>query len=152
MPVNWWEKEQRRLSTEINLMRQKFPQFELGHAEHDHMINNWSVVRKGQKYWLGRLKPVSGNIYTVLLTYPNYYPSGGEIKAYIVSPHISHCNHRYGDGHLCLYSNDHGGKGQGAGPGMTAVSYVGWTAAWLHAHEIYERKGVWPENNFFKRP
>jgi hypothetical protein len=150
MQVNWWEKEPGRLSTEINLMCQKFPQFELGHAEDDHMVNNWKVVRKGQKYWLGQLKTNAGNIYTVLLAYPNYYP-GGEIKAYIVSPQIKHGNHRYGDGHLCLYSNDHGGRGQGAGPGMTVVSYIGWVGAWLHAHEIFEIKGVWPENNFFNR-
>ncbi len=109
-------------------MRQKFPQFKLGQAEDEHIVNNWKVVSIGQKYWMGQLKTVAGNIYTVLLAYPNYYP-GGEIRAYIVLPHISHGNHRYGDGHLCLYSNDHGGKGQGAGPGMTAVSYVAWVSA-----------------------
>ena len=150
MPVNWWEKEPGRLRTEVKLMYQKFPQFKLGQAEDEHIVNNWKVVSIGQKYWMGQLKTVAGNIYTVLLAYPNYYP-GGVIRAYIVSPHISHGNHRYGDGHLCLYSNDHGGKGQGAGPGMTAVSYVAWVSAWLHAHEIFEKKGVWPENSFFKR-
>ena len=35
------------------------------------------------------------------------------------------------------------------GPGMTAVSYVGWVGAWLHAHEIYVKNGNWPDNNFF---
>jgi hypothetical protein len=34
---------------------------------------------------------------------------------------------------------------------MTAVSYVGWTAAWLHAYEISTITGKWPENNFFER-
>ena len=69
----------------------------------------------------------------------------------IIEPYFNTSHHRYGGGDLCLYSNDHGGNGQGAGKGMTAVSYVGWTAAWLHAHEIYLVKGSWPENNFFDR-
>ena len=96
------------------------------------------------------LKTISGNIYKVVLTYPDFYP-GGEIKAFVISPEINHHNHRYGDGRLCLYSNDHGGRGQGYGKGMTAASYIAWTAAWLHAYEISTKTGQWPDNNFFDR-
>ncbi len=146
--MNWWEKKPERLNTEASLMKQKFPQFELGHAEKDWAIHGTTMVRADEKYWLGKLRTNSGNIYTVLLVYPSYYP-GGEIKCFVVSPVIDHVNHRYGDGRLCLYSNDHGGRGGGTGLGMTAVSYTAWVATWLHAHEIYESKGIWPENNFF---
>ena len=148
--MNWWEKSPARLYNELTLMSEKFPQFKLGLAEKDHGNGQMTIVRSGQKYWLGALNTISGNVYNVLLAYPRHYP-GGEIRAYIMSPTIEHHQHRYSDGHLCLYSNDHGGRGQGAGPGMTAVSYVGWVAAWLHAHEIYVNKGTWPDNNFFNR-
>ena len=146
--MNWWEKQPGRLKTEKNLMSQKFPQFRLGEAEKDLAIHGCTMVRKGEKYWLGKLRTNTGIIYTVLLVYPSYFP-GGEIRCFVVSPLIKHNNHRYGDGRLCLYSNDHGGNGDGTGPGMTAVSYTAWVATWLHAHEIYEMKGTWPENNFF---
>jgi hypothetical protein len=114
------------------------------------MINGYTIARTGQKYWLGDLKTIAGNIYNVLLIYPVFYP-GSEIKVYVLSPRITHKSHIYSDSRLCLYSNEHGGRGQGAGPAMTAVSYVGWTACWLHAHEIFQIKGSWPENNFFDR-
>ena len=148
--MNWWEKAPHRLSLEVTLMEQKFPQFQLGHSKSNRVINNMITLRKDQKYWLGKLRTISGKIYKVLLTYPEYYP-GSEIKAYILNPKITHRQHRYHDGHLCLYSNDHGGRGQGTGPAMTAISFVGWVAAWLHGHEIYEETGIWPDNSFFNR-
>ena len=148
--MSWWTKNSNRLNNEIQIMEQKFPQFQLGEATNDKNYHDWPVVKKGQRYWYGKLKSVSGSIYTVVAVYPQFYPSG-EIKIYIIDPYIHSTNHRYGDGHLCLYSNDHGGRGQGAGKSMTAVSYIAWTAAWIHAYEIYHKKGRWPENNFFNR-
>ena len=150
LKVKWWHKHPNRLQVEISQMAKKFPHFLLGEAECDRTMNGITVARRNQQYWLGDLKTISGHIYKVVLTYPDFYP-GGEIKAFVISPEIIHHNHRYGDGRLCLYSNDHGGNGQGAGPAMTAVSYIAWTATWLHAHEIFEIKGIWPENNFFIR-
>ena len=131
-------------------MNHKFPQFQLGEANDTKNYHGWVVAEEGQLYWLGELRTNSGNIYKILITYPNHYP-GMEPKTYVIDPYISNTNHRYGSGNLCLYSNDHGGSGQGAGKGMTAVSYLGWTAAWLHANEIYQIHGSWPENNFFNR-
>ena len=128
----------------------KFPQFKLGKASKEQYAHGWTIAHESQLYWLGSLKTLSGNIYKVVVAYPNHYP-GMEIRTFVIEPHISEVNHRYGDGHLCLYSNDHGGTGQGTGKGMTAVSYVAWTAAWLHAYEIYNKSGKWPENNFFDR-
>ena len=148
--MNWWQKYPDRLKAEIAHMANKFPHFQLSETEGERMINGYTITRAGQKYWLGDLKTISGNIYKVLLIYPVVYP-GSEIKVYVISPQINHNSHIYGDGRLCLYSNDHGGRGQGAGPSMTAVSYVGWAATRLHAHEIFQIKGTWPENNYFKR-
>ena len=147
--MNWWEKDPQRLEKEKSIMNEKFPQFMIGQAHSQREKNGWVVAQKGQKYWLGDLRTQSGNIYNVLIVYPNYYP-GGEIKTYIISPLIEHSMHRYGDGHLCLYSNSYG-TGQGNGYAMTAVSYVAWVAAWLHAHEIYQKTSEWPDNNFFNR-
>ena len=131
-------------------MNNKFPQFQLGEATDRRVYHGWTIARKGQLFWKGDLRTNSGNTYTVVITYPDHYP-GMELKAFVIEPYFNTSHHRYGGGDLCLYSNDHGGNGQGAGKGMTAVSYVGWTAAWLHAHEIYLVKGSWPENNFFDR-
>jgi hypothetical protein len=148
--MSWWLSSPERLETETHLMKQKFPQFQLGTAIENKIIKGSVVVKNGQKYWYGILKTCAGNIYTSLIVYPDHYP-GQEIRSFIIEPLISSVSHRYGDGRLCLYSNDHGGRGQGHGKGMTAVSYVGWTAAWLHAYEIFNKTGKWPENNFFNR-
>ena len=145
--MNWWEKNPERLATEAALMKEKFPQFRLGTSEANRKFNGVTMVITNQKYWVGNLKTVSGNLYTALIVYPEHYP-GREIRAYITDPTLKSPDHRYGNGHLCLYSNDHGGRGQGFGKGMTAVSYVGWTAAWLHAYEYSLKTGAWPENNF----
>ena len=148
--MKWWRKHPDRLQIEISHMAKKFPHFQLGEADNIRNINGYTVASEGQKFWMGDLKTISGNHYTVVLRYPDVYP-GCEIRSYVITPEITHDNHIYGDRSLCLYSNDHGGRGQGAGPAMTAVSYVGWTACWLHAHEIYQVRGVWPENNYFTR-
>ncbi len=147
--MNWWEKNPVRLETEKALMGDKFPQFTLARATTDYRTNGWLIANAGQLYWDGTLTTVSGEMYRVVLTYPNYYP-GQEIKTYMIQPYIpelSEAQHRYSDGHLCLYSNDHGGKGQGFGPSMSVVSYVAWTAAWLHAYEIYKTTGTWPQED-----
>ena len=146
----WWEKNNDRLNREIQLMNKKFPQFQIGEAFDNKIYRGWTIARKGQLFWKGDLRTNAGNTYTVVITYPDHYP-GMEIYTFIIEPYLTGTNHRYGDGHLCLYSNDHGGRGQGKGKGMTAISYVGWTAAWLHAYEIYQKNGTWPENSFFDR-
>ena len=133
----------------MQLMNHKFPQFKLGEANEIKTCHGWTVAQDGQLYWLGDLRTNSGNNYTTLIVYPFHYP-GLEIQSYVIDPYLSNTAHRYGDGKLCLYSNTHSGNGQGAGKGMTAVSYVAWTAAWLHAYEIYQLKDEWPENNFFE--
>ena len=74
-----------RLSNEKTLMNQKFPQFKLGLAEKDHSNGNTTIVRVGQKYWLGWLTTISRVKYNILLAYPIHYP-GGEIRAYVLSP------------------------------------------------------------------
>ena len=148
--MKWWVQFPERLQSESRLMEKKFPQFKLGEAGTDKIIHGWKVASTGQKYWIGDLKTKIGHAYTVVVTYPFIYP-GAETKAYIIKPYIKHTTHRYGNGNLCLYSNDHGGKGQGFGKGITAVTCIAWTAAWLHAYEIYSQNGSWPENDYFKR-
>ena len=92
--MNWWEKQPGRLETEKSLMSQKFPQFCLGESEKDWVIHGSTIVREGEKYWLGKLRTNAGNIYTVLIVYPRYFP-GGEIKCFVISPVIEHGSHRY---------------------------------------------------------
>ena len=104
----------------------------------------------GQVYWLGRLRVHSGNIYAVALSYPGDFPYG-QMKTFVVEPFITDPPHRYGDGQLCLYSNDHGGRGEGYSPGAcTAATYVGWVSAWLHAYEVWSITGRWPERRRFQ--
>ena len=146
----WWKNNSERLNNEIQLMGKKFPQFQIGQSNDNKVYHGWTIVRESQKYWLGDLRTRSGSIYKIVISYPDHYP-GMELRSFVIDPYINRTDHRYGDGHLCLYSNDHGGRGQGRGNGMTAVSYVAWTAAWLHSYEIYSKTGKWPENNFFNR-
>jgi len=148
--MSWWIKRPQRLQSEIEMMGNKFPQFLLGHAEDDKIIHGYNIISTGQKYWLGTLKTISGNEYQTAIVYPTLYP-GEEIRAYVIDPKIEQVKHMYGDRHLCLYSNDHGGKGQGHGSSNTAVTIIGWVSAWLHAYEISMVKGTWPENNYFIR-
>ena len=114
----WWEKNRGRYEIEIETMSEKFPQFQLGKATAARSYHGWRVVKESQLFWIGNLKTVSGNIYTPVITYPDHYP-GMEIRTFIIEPHISSTNHRCRAGSLCLYSNDHGGNGQGKGMGMS---------------------------------
>lgn len=141
----WYQRLPGRLQQEVDLMARKFPKFVLQVAEEPRQFNGQTVVRAGEAHWIGRLRTHAGNIYAVVITYPDGYPNE-QARAFVVQPHIPASPHRYGDGHLCLYSNDHGGGGQGfTAEVTTAVTYVGWVSAWLHAYEIWARKGVWPE-------
>ena len=148
--MNWWDKRPQRLESEIAVMGRAFPQFMPGLAESDKIMQGHRIIAKGQRYWTGNLRTIAGNEYKIAIVYPTLYP-GGEMRAYVIAPEIEQVKHMYGDRHLCLYSNDHGGKGQGHGSTNTAATITGWASAWLHAYEISRIKGAWPENNFFTR-
>ena len=123
-------------------MREKFPHFELRKAEKPFLKRGWLVADTGALFWIGSLKTHTEVSYLVATAYPTDYPFG-EIKAYVLDPYIPATEHRFQDGHLCLY--DHEGKG-GAfeGSKSTAITIVAWTAAWLHAYEIWCKTGKWP--------
>lgn len=139
-----WGIDTTRLQREQELMAKKFPKFQLRETTKALSCHGWDIAGERQFYWLGKLRTHSLQIYTVMLTYPDNYPYE-QIPCFVIDPYIPKTEHRYLDGHLCLYSNDHGGRGQGwDSASTTAVSYVAWTAAWLHAYEIWLKTRQWP--------
>lgn len=147
----WYTANPRRLELEQRIMAHAFPRFVLGLAQDPRREHGWLVADRGELFWAGRLRTHSRRIYGVILSYPQVFPDE-QIRCFVVEPKIDETRHRYLDGHLCLYSNDHGGPGEGYQPGVTtAATCVGWVSAWLHAHEIFATTGRWPENQRFRR-
>ena len=135
------ELKQRISAYEALSMQRKFPQFQLfqGNCE-------LSFASNGELFWGGSLKTNFDTEYSVAVVYPRNYPHG-QIKAFVRELLGVPTPHKYVDGHLCLYSNDHGGSGEGIGAETTASTIVAWTAAWLNAWEVYQRSGekrIWP--------
>lgn len=141
-PMTMWyenEKNHYRLhKIETIIMKRKFPQFALYKSK-----EKKEYVRIDDIYWGGKLTTNFGNTYSVAIVYPQNFPYG-EIRAFIPQLFKTPTPHKYTDGHLCLYSNDHGGGGEGIGRETTAATIVGWTAAWLNAWEVYKRTQKWP--------
>ena len=134
-----------RLAVETRAMNCYFPDFQFRQAHKPLQKHNWVIAQPGENFWIGVLKTYSSSSYTVAVVYPKDYPFG-EIRAYILEPYIPITEHRFKDGHLCLY--DHEGSGQGFEEGKTtAVTITAWTAAWLHAYEIWRNTGRWPVLN-----
>lgn len=129
---------ERKLPVEAEQMRRTFSQFRLfeGHGEYPY-------TPVGSLFWGGRLKTNFDTEYSVAVVYPANYPYG-QIRAFVRELQGVSTPHRYIDGHLCLYSNDHGGGGEGIGLETTAATIVGWAAAWLNAWEVFKRTGNWP--------
>lgn len=123
---------------EIASMQKKFPQFKLFEGD-----ARFRFIPRGAMFWGGRLKTNFGTEYSLAVVYPVNYPNG-QIKAFVQELMDVPTPHKYVDGHLCLYSNDHGGAGEGIGSETTAVTIVAWAAAWLNAWEVYRRTKKWP--------
>jgi hypothetical protein len=140
-----WGLDADRVRQDAELMAVKFPRFRLVQAKADVTYHGRTAAVAGQLHWLGRFRVHSGNLYTVVLAYPDGYPQA-PMACHVIDPALPPLTpHRYADGHLCLYSNDHGGRGAGFESGTTtAVTYAAWTAAWLHAYEVWARAGRWP--------
>ena len=139
--LNWYEKEenQHRLNRiEKVIMNRKFPQFTLLQNS-----GGKKYMNKGDIFWGGKLRTNFGTVYSVAIAYPANFPYG-QIKAFIPELLDTPTPHKYVDGHLCLYSNDHGGGGEGFGKETTAATIVSWTAAWLNAWEVYKQTKKWP--------
>lgn len=118
-------------------MLKTFPQFQLYQGD-----GSFQFTPRGSIFWGGKLKTNFGSEYNVAIVYPVNYPHD-QIKAYVKELIDVSTPHRYVDGHLCLYSNDHGGGGEGTGIETTAVTITAWTATWLNAYEVYKRTGRW---------
>ena len=132
----------KQLALETRAMRSSFPAFELRRTQEPLRQHGWLVAEVGSIFWTGALKTHSGRSYLIAMVYPKDYPFG-EMKAYVLEPYLPTTEHRFKDGHLCLY--DHGGKGGGfEREKTTAVTVIAWTAAWLHAYEIWQKTGNWP--------
>ncbi len=135
------ERNRRRLQqVEIPLMKKKFPNFAL---YTNGAQGAQSFMKIGTVFWGGRLETNLGVPYTLAVAYPDNYPYG-QLYAFVVELLQVKTPHKYVDGHLCLYSNDHGGGGEGIGRETTAVTVVGWAAAWLNAWEVYQHTQRWP--------
>lgn len=131
-----------RIAFETRAMHKSFPQFELRRLDKRFFMNSWNIAEKSQMCWVGKIKTYSQTNYVVAIVYPKDYPFS-EPRAYVLQPFIPATEHRFKDGHLCLY--EHEGRGQGFESGKTtAVTVVGWTSAWLHAYEIWRKTGNWP--------
>jgi hypothetical protein len=122
-------------------MLRKFPQFKLfqGNIE-------LAFASHGEFFWGGQLRTNFETEYSVAVVYPRNYPHG-YMKAFVRELMDIPTPHKYADGHLCLYSNDHGNGGEGIGVETTASTIVAWAAAWLNAWEVYQRSGDkknWP--------
>lgn len=133
---------QQQLAVETRAMKKHFPGFSLRRAEKDFCRHNWTIASTNQLYWTGILVTHGGARYSVAAVYPHDYPFG-EIKCYVLSPFIPASEHRFRDGHLCLYEHDGNGAGFENGK-STAVTVIAWTAAWLHSYEIWRVTGEWP--------
>lgn len=139
--MQWYEKESNKFrfqKIERAAMALKFPQFRLFMGG-----GRFPFAGKGTLFWGGNLRTNFGNNYMLAVTYPENFPYG-QIKAFVPSLLGKPAPHKYVDGHLCLYSNDHGGGGEGIGKETTAAAVVGWSAAWLNAWEVYKRTAKWP--------
>jgi hypothetical protein len=134
-----------RITRDTDYATKKFPQFKLYRAGNEVLINGWKVARSGMYYLAGKLTTRSKNVYTVAISFPENFPFG-DINSFVVDPVIYSTEHRYSDGHLCLYG--HNGKGDIQVQGQTsAASIIAWTAAWLHAYEIWKKNNQWPMLN-----
>jgi hypothetical protein len=132
----------KQLAVETRAMKASFPGFELRRAQEPFRQQGWQVAAQDSLFWTGVVKTHSARSYLVAVVYPKDYPFG-EIRAYVLEPYIPATEHRFKDGHLCLY--DHDGKGgRFESAKSTAVTVIAWTAAWLHAYEIWQQNGKWP--------
>lgn len=132
-----------RFKFEEDLMSRKFPQFQLARG-------NGSVpfIPQWRPYWIGELTTREDNVYTAVIVYPENYPYNSDFHSYVLElvgrPFDQLPRHIYKNYSLCLYSNDHGGRGDGISRESTAVTVVGWVAAWLHGYEFFTKTGTWP--------
>jgi hypothetical protein len=135
------ELKQRIANYEAPSMQKKFPQFKLFQGNSD-----LAFAENGEFFWGGQLCTNFNTEYSVAVVYPRNYPHG-DVKAFVRELMDVPTPHKYVDGRLCLYSNDHGGGGEGIGAETTASTIVAWVAAWLNAWEVYQRSGekkIWP--------
>lgn len=133
-----------RIQCDLQALAARFPQFKLYRANRDVASGKWKIAASGEYYFLGNLKTLGSNIYTVAIAIPRNYPFG-EVKAFVIDPCISVTEHRFNDGHLCLYGGHGGESGQKYESGRTGpVTVIAWTAAWLHAYECWKKTGKWP--------
>ena len=109
---------QKRLMSESDLMGRRFPQFALFQGD-----GSYSFAPRGSVFWGGTLKTNFDTEYSLAVVYPPNYPHG-QIKAFIRELMNISTPHKYMDGHLCLYSNDHGGGGEGIDSGKKIGNLV----------------------------
>lgn len=131
-----------RIQKDLSIVNGKFSQFRLFKANGLVESNGWKIAENGMYYFTGKLRTRKDNIYTVAVVFPFSFPFG-EILSFVVEPYIASTEHRYSDGHLCLYGHEGRGDRQVCGQ-TSAAAIIAWTAAWLHAYELWADTGKWP--------
>jgi hypothetical protein len=130
----WYDYDPQRVILEQQVMAQRFPHFQL--------------VRRGPALcWVGTLVTNRGNRYSILVEYPEHFPTQAP-TVYPLDPVVDSTDlygqlkHQYPDGKLCLYY-----------PGdrtfareTTAATVVAVAAAWFFAYESWLESGKrdWP--------
>ena len=107
-----------RLIAEQQLMRDRFPSFELRRG------------RENDLYWVGYLVPVPGVVFRVAIRYPRTYPYNAPTLQVLEPQLHPGAPHRYADseGTICIHK-------QAWDPATgTAASIVPLAAAWLVAY------------------
>lgn len=132
-----------RMKFEIRTMERHYPQFVLARGD-----GSADFIPRGRLYWYGELTTRSGNTYTAVILIPQNFPYDFSFESYILEligrPFNELPRHIYKNYSLCMYSNDHGGGGDGISRDSTAATVVGWISAWLHGYEYFKHTGFWP--------
>jgi len=137
MGESWYDRMPGRLEEEKTVMHDRFAATNpsLGWVEDD--------VRDEYLGWDLTITSESGVQYTVLIVYPDNYPTAAP-EPYILEPNIEpdETKHMYADGTLCLFHRDDRAWEYES----TAATMTAWVGAWITAYENWVTTGYWPGN------
>jgi ubiquitin-protein ligase len=135
MDESWYDRIPDRLEEEKTVMHDRFA------ATHPSL--GWVEDDLGEEFlgWDLTITSDSGVEYTVLIVYPDNYPTEAP-EPYILEPNIepSETKHMYSDGILCLFHRDDRAWEYES----TAATMTARIGAWITAYENWVTTGYWP--------
>ena len=145
MSTMWWDKRYDRYQKEVNALRGNFPAVQLQFAalkrEYCPVCQSSSGAIPVHLTALMSLTTRVGRIYPVMMVYPCDFPyripQVWPTRPLDPRPPA----HMYGDGRLCLTSNDFD-------PQITGSQVLSWTYGWLNCYDIWLRTGTFPPRNY----